>query len=144
MPRKDPSYSADRILTDVLLAIKPEYLANIASQIKNHEYRKYRLPKGVERLWFYETTDGGGRGTITHIAVIPDSVRRVPGQVPTDPPDISNEDFNAGLKQSKYGYPILELYELVQPYILLMDAPMGWRYVWSEMWTDRWGGGGGN
>jgi hypothetical protein len=78
--------------------------------------------------------------------VIPDSVRRIPGQVPTEPHGIGNDDFNAGLKQSKYGYPILELYELVQPVTRAemkskwdMGAPMGWRYLSSELWTDRWG-----
>ncbi|KAI0906138.1 hypothetical protein F4824DRAFT_364715 [Ustulina deusta] len=143
---KGQSDPGDRIPTDVLLAIKAEHLANIVNKTKNHEYRKYRLPDGVERLWLYETANGGGTASITHIAVIPDSVRRVPGQVPTDPPGIGNDDFNAGLKQSKYGYPILELYELVQPVTMAemkskwnMGAPMGWRYVGSELWTDRWG-----
>ncbi|KAI1108982.1 hypothetical protein F5Y14DRAFT_434116 [Nemania sp. NC0429] len=136
----------NRVFSDVLLAIKPEHLANIASRKKNHEYRKYRLRDGVERLWFYETADGGGAASITHIAVIPDSVRHVPGEVPTEPSGIGNEDFNAGLKQSKYGYPILELYELVRPVTLAemkskwaMGAPMGWRYLGSDLWTDRWG-----
>ncbi|KAI3337444.1 hypothetical protein HD806DRAFT_476690 [Xylariaceae sp. AK1471] len=117
-----------------------KHLANIASRKKNHEYRKYRLPDGVERLWLYETANGGGTASITHIAVIPDSVRHVPGQVPTEPPGIGNDDFNAGLKQSKYGYPILELYELVQPVTRAemkskwdMSAPMGWRYVWPKL-----------
>jgi len=31
---------------------------------------------------------------------------------------MKNEDFNAGLKQSKYGYPILELCALVTPVTL--------------------------
>jgi hypothetical protein len=57
----------DRIPTDVLLAIKLEHLANIASRKKNHEYRKYRLPDGVERLWLYETANGGGTGSITYV-----------------------------------------------------------------------------
>ncbi|GAP92383.1 putative pua protein [Rosellinia necatrix] len=136
----------DRVPTDVLLAIKAEHLANIASRKKNHEYRKYRLPDGVERLWLYETANGRGKVSITHIAVIPGSARRVPGQVPTEPPGIGNDDFNAGLKQSRYGYPILGLYELVQPVTPVemkskwnMGAPMGWRYVSSELWADRWG-----
>jgi len=38
--------------------------------------------------------------------------------VPAEPEGIGNEDFNAGLKQSKYGYPILELYALVRPVTL--------------------------
>ncbi|KAI1403216.1 hypothetical protein F4819DRAFT_236711 [Hypoxylon fuscum] len=137
----------DRVLTDVLLSIKAVHLANIVSRQKNHEYRKYRLRDGVERLWLYETAEGGGKTSITHIAVIPDSVRHVPGSVPTEPFGIGNEDFNAGLKQSKYGYPILELYELVKPVTLaemkskwaMGTAPMGWRYVGSELWKDRWG-----
>ncbi len=58
--------SADnRVITDVLLAIKANHLANIASKQKNHEYRKYRLRDGVERLWLYETGAGSGRSAIT-------------------------------------------------------------------------------
>lgn len=60
---------------------------------------------------------------------------------------IGNEDFNAGLKQSKYGYPVLELYELVRPVTVremkdvwgMGGAPMGWRYVEEKLWQDRWG-----
>ncbi|KAK1767589.1 hypothetical protein QBC33DRAFT_472278 [Phialemonium atrogriseum] len=142
------SASDDRVLSDVLLAIKPVHLANIASRQKNHEYRKYRLRDEVTRLWLYETRGGGeGRACITHIAVIPPSVRRTPGTVPTEPFGIGNDDFNAGRKQSKYGYPVLELYELVRPVTLaemksrwgMGGAPMGWRYVGTDLWQDRWG-----
>ncbi|KAI0403974.1 hypothetical protein F4802DRAFT_598591 [Xylaria palmicola] len=140
--------SADRVMSDVLLSIKSVHLANIISQKKNHEYRKYRLRDGVERLWLYETADGGGKSSITHVAAIPDDVRHTPGSVPTEPFGIGNEDFNAGLKVSKYGYPILHLYELVKPVTLaemkskwaMGGAPMGWRYVGTDLWTDRWGG----
>ncbi|KAL2021441.1 hypothetical protein VTK56DRAFT_7194 [Thermocarpiscus australiensis] len=138
----------DRVLSDVLLAIKLVHLANIASRQKNHEYRKYRLRDGVMRLWFYETREGGqGRSAITHIAVIPTNIRRTPGEVPAEPFGIGNDDFNAGLKQSKYGYPILELYELLEPVGLaemknrygLGGVPMGWRYIGTDLWQDRWG-----
>ncbi|KAM0284331.1 hypothetical protein ACHAO9_009256 [Fusarium lateritium] len=143
------SPASDRVLTDVLLAIKPVHLANIVSQQKNHEYRKYRLRDGVTRLWLYETSAGGGRSSITHIAVIPDSVRHTPGTVPTEPFGIGNAEFNAGLKQSKYGYAVLELYELIHPVTLaemksqwgMGGAPMGWRYVGTGLWKDRWGEG---
>jgi hypothetical protein len=67
--------------------------------------------------------------------------------VPTEPFGIGNDDFNNGLKKSKYGYPILELYELVQPVKLaemksrwgLGGAPMGWRYVGADLWDVKWG-----
>ncbi|KAJ4131205.1 hypothetical protein NW765_017097 [Fusarium oxysporum] len=49
-----------------------------------------RLRDGVTRLWLYETSDGGGRSSITHIAVIPASVRHTPGSVPTEPFGIGN------------------------------------------------------
>jgi hypothetical protein len=53
----------------VLLAIKPVHLANIASQQKNHEYRSYRLKDGIERMWLYETSEGGkGRSAITYVS----------------------------------------------------------------------------
>ncbi|KAJ3549094.1 hypothetical protein NM208_g680 [Fusarium decemcellulare] len=49
--------------------------------------------------------------------------------------------------ESKYGYPILELYELASPVTLsemktrwgMGGAPMGWRYLEAAMWEDRWG-----
>lgn len=58
--RPKSAVSADnRVLTDVLMAIKPVHLNNIVSRQKNHEYRKYRLRDEVTRLWLYES---GGRG----------------------------------------------------------------------------------
>ncbi|VTO83272.1 unnamed protein product [Fusarium graminearum] len=49
-------------------------------------------------------------------------------------------------KESKYAYPILELYELVNPVTLNemrtrwgMGAPQGPQYVKSDLWEDRWG-----
>jgi hypothetical protein len=45
----------DRVETDVLIAIRGEHLRNIINRTKNHEYRSYELPHGIERLWLYET-----------------------------------------------------------------------------------------
>jgi hypothetical protein len=79
--------------------------------------------------------------------VIPPNVRHEPGEVPTDPHGIGNEEFNAGVKESKFGYPILELYELVSPVTLnemkarwgFNGAPQGYQYMKPELWEDRWG-----
>lgn len=69
--RSKTADTSDKILTDVLLAIKPVHLANIISREKNHEYRKYRLADDVTRLWLYETSEGGtGRSSITYVLVI--------------------------------------------------------------------------
>ncbi|KAL3964020.1 hypothetical protein ACCO45_001024 [Purpureocillium lilacinum] len=143
--------TSDRVQTDVLLAIQPAHLNNILTRQKNHEYRKYRLRDGVERLWLYETRgttqESEGAAAITHIATIPFDVRHTPGTVPEEPFGIGNAEFNAGKKQSKYGYPIMELYRLVKPIPLaemrtvwgMGGAPMGWCYVKKPMWQDRWG-----
>ncbi|KAM3460047.1 hypothetical protein MY5147_000273 [Beauveria neobassiana] len=141
--------SDGRVETDVVLAILPVHLRNIASRQKNHEYRKYRLQDGVERLWFYETRgtkEDPGRAAITHIATIPPTTRHTPGNVPEEPEGIGNADFNAGLKVSKYGYPILGMHELVKPVTLEemktswgLSAPMGWSYVRRGLWESQWG-----
>ncbi|KAL7931292.1 hypothetical protein V8C35DRAFT_329606 [Trichoderma chlorosporum] len=138
-----------RVETDVLLAIQPVHLNNILTRHKNHEYRKYRLRDGVERLWLYETQgtrEDKGRSAITHIATIPSTIRHTPGTVPEEPFGIGNAEFNAGQKQSKYGYSILQLHELLTPITLEemkqtwgMGAPMGWCYLKEGMWNDRWG-----
>lgn len=82
----------------------------------------------------------------SHIATIPSDVRRPPGTVPEEPYGIGNADFNAGLKTSGYGYPVLELHELIKPVTLVemkntwnLSAPMGWSYLRKGLWQDRWG-----
>jgi hypothetical protein len=45
----------ERVETDVLLCIRPEFVELIVQKKKNHEYRKYKLGKHVKRLWIYET-----------------------------------------------------------------------------------------
>ncbi len=61
--------ASGRVQSDVLLAILPIHLQRIAKRQKNHEYRKYRLQDGVERLWLYETRgtrEDPGRAAITY------------------------------------------------------------------------------
>lgn len=80
--------------------------------------------------------------------MIPASIRHTPGSVPTEPFGVGNDDFNAGLKHSKYGYPLVELYELIQPVTLaeaksrwgMGGVPMGWRYLKADLWENRLGG----
>lgn len=78
--------------------------------------------------------------------MIPAAVRHAPGSVPVEPFGIDNAEFNASAGKAEYGYPVLELYELVRPVTLAemksrwgLRAPMGWRYVREDLWEDRWG-----
>lgn len=112
--------TSSAVVTDVYLSIKPEHISNIALRLKNHDYRRYLLPKSVQRIWFYTTAP---ISSIHYIARI--SSGRVPGQVPEDG-GIGNADFNAGKKVSKYGYEILELWELDPPISLQQAKAKGY------------------
>jgi predicted transcriptional regulator len=115
---------------DVFMSIKPEHISNIVSGTKNHEYRSYPLPSDVSRIWFYTITP---IRQIEHVAYI--SRGKVPGQVAEDG-GIGNADFNAGMKNSNYGYEILKLWKLKQPVSLEQAIRFGFfkcapqKYTW--------------
>lgn len=117
--------------TDIVMSIKPEHINNIASQVKNHEYRKYLLPASVQRIWLYTSAPAQ---EIRYIAAVGSGKR--PGQVEEDG-GLGNEDFNAGRKASKFGYEILELWELRHPLSLVLLKSKGYlkappqKYCWA-------------
>ncbi|KAI9061431.1 hypothetical protein FKP32DRAFT_944211 [Trametes sanguinea] len=124
----------DRALTDVVISIKPEFTKLISERKKNYEYRKYRLKESVDRLWLYETAP---TSAITY--VMETSRPKVPGEV-NDPSGIGNDDFDKGLKQSKYGYPVTGLYRLKTPLSTSelkqrfdIAVPQGWRYATKRL-----------
>ncbi|KAI0629704.1 hypothetical protein C8Q77DRAFT_1065714 [Trametes polyzona] len=124
----------NRVLTDVLLSIKPEFTKLISERKKNHEYRKYKLKDSVVRLWLYETAP---TSAITY--VMETTTPRVPGEV-KDPSGIGNDDFDKGLKVSKYGYPVTGLYKLKKPISTAelkeqfdIAVPQGWRYATKQL-----------
>lgn len=100
---------SDRVYTDAVLTIKPEFMELIAKREKNHEYRKYELRDTVERIWLYVIAPVSA---ITH--VITTSRPKKPGEV-NDPSGVGNDDFDNGLKLSKFGYPVLGLHKLNPP-----------------------------
>jgi predicted transcriptional regulator len=119
--------------SDIFMSIKPEHMQNIASGSKNHEYRGYLLPSSIKHIWFYTTSP---IQRIEYMARI--SSGKIPGQVPDDG-GIGNAEFNAGLKESKYGYEILALWRLKMPVSLekalaegfLKGAPQ--KYCWVSL-----------
>ena len=70
------------------------------------------------------------------------STPKEPGQV-NDPTGIGNDAFDQGLKESKFGYPVLGLYELKEPLTSDMMkrkygvvAPQGYLYAPKIMVDD--------
>jgi hypothetical protein len=98
-------FSSSSSSPHVILAISPENASNIRSGIKDHEFRKYRLPPDARFLWLYETAPLHGISTIIEV----DSLR-LPGQVTGS--GLGSADFNAGYKASRFAYPILRVLRL--------------------------------
>ncbi|KAI0359195.1 hypothetical protein OH77DRAFT_1419678, partial [Trametes cingulata] len=132
--RKSKAGDEDRAETDVVLSIKPEFTKLISERKKKHEYRKYGLKDSVVRLWLYETPP---TSAITY--VMQTTRPKVPGEV-NDSTGIGNDDFDAGLKQSKYGCPVTGLYRLKTPLTtpelkerFEIAVPQGWRYATKRL-----------
>jgi hypothetical protein len=115
---------------DIFMSIKPEHMRNIVSRTKNHEFRKYRLPASVRRIWFYTSAP---ISALEYVATI--SSPRTPGQVPNDG-GLGNTDFNAGKKASQFGYEIKALRKLRVPVSLATAKNRGYlkaapqKYCW--------------
>lgn len=116
-PRRDGNGLVSH--ADIFMSIKPEHMANIASGAKNHEYRRYLLPSSIHYIWFYASAP---ISAIQYVARI--SRGKAPGEVPEDG-GLGNMDFNAGKKQSKFGYEILALWKLGEPITLRQAISRG-------------------
>ncbi|PGG95082.1 hypothetical protein AJ80_10024 [Polytolypa hystricis UAMH7299] len=118
-----------------ILAIKPDFVKLIVQSAKNHEFRKYKLAE-VQRLWLYESSP---ISQITH--AVTTSTPKTPGEI-RDPSSVSNDDFDAGKKASKYGYPVLHLDRLQKPLSIAdmkdygLRPPQGFTYVPSKLAED--------
>jgi hypothetical protein len=95
--------------SDVVLYIEPRFIPLIISRQKNYEYRKYLLNSSIKRLWLLENPPVSAITTVLYIGPA-----RLPGEV-KDPSGVGNNDFDQGLKTSKYGYPILGVKTLPIP-----------------------------
>lgn len=121
--------------TDIIIAIQPQHVANIVSRVKDHEFRKYLIPRSVRRFWIYETSPASA---IKYVAEV--STGKRPGEI-TDTKGLRNLDFNEGRSEAKYAYEIMKLV-LLDTCITLDDLktrewlngpPQKYCYVKQEM-----------
>jgi hypothetical protein len=105
--------AGDTVKTDIIISIHPKHVANIASRLKDHEFRNYLLPSSVQRMWIYETSP---TQAIKYVARISHGKR--PGEI-TNTQGLNNVAFNeAKLEDSKFAYEILELHATPAPWTL--------------------------
>ncbi|KAK4224006.1 hypothetical protein QBC38DRAFT_486359 [Podospora fimiseda] len=107
---------------DIIISIHPKHVENIASRVKNHEFRKYLLPAEVRQLWIYETSPAS---SVKYVATI--SAGKQPGEI-RDPNGLRNDEFDQGRLDGlvKYAYEILKLEVLKTPISLSDLKENGW------------------
>ena len=107
--------------SDVFISMHPQHVTNIVDQTKDHEFRRWRLPPSVSRIWMYETSP---TCTLKYMAVIGPEKR--PNEI-KDEHGLGNAEFNAKASDSSnYAYEILELYELADP------------LLWAQLHANEW------
>ena len=96
-------------MTDVVVSIYPKFTNLIKIGEKNYEFRKYVPKRGVDRLWIYSSSP---ECSLEYMAEI-DKIVEFPQKIAEK--GIGNDDFNNGLKKSKFAYHIKHLYRLISP-----------------------------
>jgi predicted transcriptional regulator len=93
----------------IFLSIKPEFTKRIELGEKNYEFRKYIPKEKFDILYVYETVP---TCSLKYVLAI-DKIIEYPNKIPEK--GYGNEDFNSGLKKSKFAYHILKVEKLDNP-----------------------------
>ncbi|KAI0386562.1 hypothetical protein F5Y04DRAFT_244323 [Hypomontagnella monticulosa] len=105
--------------SDIMVSLHPEPLENILDGTKNHEFRSWKIPASVNRVWLYSTKP---HSELKYMCKL--SQAKVPGEI-EDEEGVGNAEFNQG-KGSKFAYEILQVYELNNPVSLEEMKDKGW------------------
>lgn len=93
----------------IYISIKPKYTKLIENKTKNYEFRKYIPKKGVDILYVYESFPTCELKYIIEV----NNILKYPEKITKE--GYGNDEFNNGLKQSKYAYEIFKVYKLKNP-----------------------------
>lgn len=106
--------------SDIIISVDPEQVEQITEGKKTHEFRNYRIPQTVGRIWIYVT-----RPVCALKYMAPISVAKEPGEILQEDLGIGNIDFNEG-KGSQFAYELKQVYELNNPVSLARMKENGW------------------
>ena len=107
--------------SDIIISMHPEQVRKIVSGIKDHEFRGYRIPGTVTRLWIYTTQPVC---ELRYMAAIDPGFRK-PGEIDSGS-GLGNAEFNAGQLVAKFAYKINQVYQLNNFVSLDMMKQNGW------------------
>lgn len=117
----------------IYISIKPEFTKKIESGEKNYEYRKYIPKKEFDIVYVYETVP---TCSLKYILTI-DNIVEYPNKITET--GYGNEDFNNGLKKSKFAYHISKVYKLINPIPLKkLKKEFGFTAPQSYAYDDRY------
>ncbi|KAI0450939.1 hypothetical protein F5B21DRAFT_488871 [Xylaria acuta] len=106
--------------SDIMVSLHPEHIARIVDRSKNHEFRAWRIPHQVSRIWVYITRP---ESELRYMCRFGEP--KMPGEI-EDEKGIGNVEFNQGKKTAKFAYEILQVYELNNPVSLDEMKRKGW------------------
>lgn len=116
--------------SDIIVSVHPEQAEQIAEGVKTHEFRNYRIPQTVGRVWIYITRPDCA---LKYMATI--SGAKEPGEISHEDLGVGNQEFNEG-KGLKFAYELKQVYQLNNPVSLARMKENGWveeapaRYVY--------------
>lgn len=96
----------------IYISIKPEFTKRIETGEKNYEFRKYIPKQEIDTLFVYEPSP---TCQLKYIIELGDIIE-YPNKIKKE--GYGNEDFNNGLKKSKYAYEIKKVFALKTPITL--------------------------
>ncbi|KAI1826700.1 hypothetical protein F4861DRAFT_41808 [Xylaria intraflava] len=106
--------------SDIMVSLHPEHIAKIVDRTKNHEFRAWKIPQQVSRIWIYITRP---ESQLKYMCLFGEP--KAPGEI-KDEKGIGNVEFNQGKTPAKFAYEILQVYELNNPVSLDEMKKKGW------------------
>lgn len=93
----------------IYLSIKPKFVSLIVKGEKNYEFRKYIPKRKFSKIYIYETLP---KAEIKYVVEI-EKIIKYPDKIIE--PGYGNDDFNNGIKKSKYAYKLGKIKKLKNP-----------------------------
>ncbi|KAI1275604.1 hypothetical protein F5Y07DRAFT_369798 [Xylaria sp. FL0933] len=106
--------------SDIMVSLHPEHISRIVDRTKNHEFRVWKIPQQVSRIWVYITRP---ESELRYMCLF--SEPKTPGEI-EDEKGLGNVEFNQGKMAAKFAYEILQVYELNNPVSLDEMKRKGW------------------
>ncbi|KAI5922838.1 hypothetical protein F4810DRAFT_701497 [Camillea tinctor] len=106
--------------SDIMVSLHPEHVGKIVDRTKDHEFRSWKIPPEVSRIWIYITKLVY---ELKYMCIF--GPPKVPGEI-QDETGIGNAEFNQGKQAMKYAYEVLQIYELNNPVSLEEMKNKGW------------------